>query len=101
IVLETEQIVDDVEALLALGPVDAADIDQLLEQAARIVTQEGQQRDQLVWRRLKHQLAQPYIRGNDRASGRLLDVLAEFLKGFAHRTIVPVRRTFFWSCSTP
>src|SRR5262245_48136574 len=47
VVLEAEQIVDDVEALLTLRPVDTADIDELLEEAARIVAQEGQQRDQL------------------------------------------------------
>src|ERR1041384_7313648 len=58
VVLEAEQIVDDVEALLALGPIDAADVDELLEQAARIVAQESEERDDPVRRRLEHQLAQ-------------------------------------------
>jgi hypothetical protein len=38
---------------------------------------------------------------HDRALVRLRDVLAEFLERFGHRMIVPVLRTFFWSCNTP
>ena len=90
VVLEAEQIVDDVEALLALGPVDAADIHQLLEQAARIVAQEGQQRDQLVAASCRAS-ARPGARRRrrPRRRSRLRDVLAELLQRLGHRTIVP------------
>src|SRR5258707_480608 len=58
VVLEAEQIVYDVEALLALRPVDTADIDELLEQAPWIVAQEDEQRDQAVRPGVEHQLSQ-------------------------------------------
>ena len=75
--------------------------DKLLEQAARVVTQEGEQRDQAFRPGVEHQLAQTHIGCHHGALVRLRDVLAEFLEQVGHRTIVPVLRTFFWSCSTP
>jgi hypothetical protein len=102
VVLDAEQIVDHVEALLALRPVDTADVDQLREQALGIVAQIGQQRDHLVRRGVEHQLAKTSFGLRDHTHLRLDDVVAEFLESLAHqRTSVPVRRTFFWSWSTP
>jgi hypothetical protein len=85
-----------------LRPVDAADIDQLLEQAPGVVAQEGDQRDQLVRPGVEHQLAQANVGGHHGVAGRLSDVVAELLQRFGHqRTSVPVRRTFFCSWRTP
>ncbi len=41
--LHAQQVVDDVEPLGPFGIIDAADVDQDLEQAFRIVAQEGEQ----------------------------------------------------------
>ena len=43
--IQAEQVVDDLEALRPLGIVDAADVDELLEPAVRIVAQEGEHAD--------------------------------------------------------
>ncbi len=102
VVLQAEQIVDDVEALLALWPIDATDVDELLEQALWVVTQEREQTDQLVGRALQHQFAEANVAARHRTGGRLDDVVAKFLQRLIHqRTSVPVRRIFFWSCRMP
>ena len=52
-----QQVIDHVEALLALGIVDAADVDEADEAAFGIVAQEGQHADDLGGLGLQRQLA--------------------------------------------
>jgi hypothetical protein len=48
--LDAQQVIDDLEAVGARRVVDAADVDQHLETATRIVAQEGQSLDHAVAR---------------------------------------------------
>ncbi len=99
-------MIDDVEALGAVGIVDAGQIDELAESQIGVVAQVGQQVHDAVTCGLQRQLAISDLESGDRAAGGGLDPLAEpgqilVRDGVAHRSIVPVRRIFFCSCSTP
>ncbi len=61
------KIVDDVEALGPLGIIDAANIDQHLEEAFRIVAQEGEQPRHRIALHRDHQLVM-----RDRGPGHVL-----------------------------
>src|SRR5262249_6704794 len=56
--LKAQEMVDDVEAVFARGIVDAANIDQAAEQAARIIAQIAQNVGDLVAVDLQRQLAE-------------------------------------------
>ncbi len=103
---QRQQMIDHVESLGAVGIVGAADVDQLLEAAAGIVTQDGQHLDDGCGVRLDGQLVEGHGVAGDGLAGARLDQLAEpvqllVARAIAHRSMVPVRRIFFCSCSTP
>src|SRR5688572_27160120 len=52
-----EQMIDDLEALLPLGIIDAANVDEAAEAAFRIVAQELHRARQLLARHVKRELA--------------------------------------------
>ena len=97
-------MIDHVEALLAVGIVDAADVDEADEAAFGIVAQEGQHADDLGGLGLQRQLAIGIGRAGDRGTQFRGDVIAQVLQGFSHssqRSMVPVRRIFFCNCRMP
>ncbi len=96
-------MIDDVEAALACRPVDARDVDQDLEEAARIVAQELQNLDDLRALDRDGQLAEGDARRYERATELCGDVVSKRaqVSGHRHRSIVPVRRIFLCNSSTP
>ena len=96
-------MIDHVEALFAVGVVHAADVGEAHETAFGIVTQEAQHADDFCGLGLHRQLAIFHVKARHRASELRGDVFAQFVQGLSHhqRSIVPVRRIFFCSCSTP
>ena len=94
-----QQMIDDVEALLAVGVVHAADVDEADETAIGIVAEEFKDADDVGGLRPDRQLAVFHLEARHRASKAGGDVLAQFLQGLSHhqRSIVPVRRIFFCS----
>ena len=57
-------MIDDVEPLLALGIIDAANVDQAAEAAQRIVAQEPDDLGDLVALDLDGELAERHLRAN-------------------------------------
>ena len=101
-------MIDHVEPLAALGIVHAANIDQRLEEAERIVPQEADEFEQRPALDGKGQLAMADMGGDDASPLRGQDMAAHILKRFgaveflfAHRSIDPSRRIFFCSCRKP
>ena len=97
-------MIDDVEAPLAAGPVDRRHVDEADELAALVVAQEAHDLDDLGRLRGDRQLAVGDRMPGHGAGQRRRERLAESVEGFAHarqRSIVPVRRIFFCSSSTP
>ncbi len=102
VLLRREEMIDDVEALLARRPVHRGHIDDVPELAARIVAQE--RRDLHDVGRLcgDRQFAIGDGMPGDRAGQRAHDRFAQCVECLAHqRSIVPVRRIFFCSSITP
>ena len=72
-----------------------------------VVAQEGHDLAQVARRRADGELAKDDLMGGDRAAKRTRDHLPQFLEiihgsdGTPQRSIVPVRRIFFCSSSTP
>ena len=95
-------MIDDVEPLLARRPVDRRHIDEADELAARIVAQEGHDLDDVGRLGGDGQLAIGDRMAGDGAGQRGNDRFAQCVECLAHyRSIVPVRRIFFCSSSTP
>ena len=72
-------MIDHLEAPLAAGIIDAADIDQLAELAIGVVTQEGQHRDDGVPVHLDGQLSVGDLGARHHFRQRAKNVFAEFL----------------------
>ena len=84
IVGEAQKIVDDVEAALAVGVIDAADVDKHAEPAVRIVAQEGQDRNNRLGRGLHGQFAVRHRCRRNRIRQGGGDGLAKFYERFVH-----------------
>ncbi|EGE55703.1 hypothetical protein RHECNPAF_8900119 [Rhizobium etli CNPAF512] len=84
ILLRRQQVIDDIEAQLALRPVDTANIDQVDETAFGVVTQEGQKRDQVFTRRRQRQLAILQLRCGDQVAARFAKIGRKLSQGFTH-----------------
>src|SRR3954452_1558375 len=82
--LGREQMVDDVEAALAPGPVDRRDVEQAQELAALVVAQEGRELHNVARDRMNRQLAVRHRVARDRARQRAGDGLAKFVERFIH-----------------
>jgi hypothetical protein len=113
--LQAQQVIDDVEALLALRIVDAADVDQLLELAVRVVAQKvstardrsaaDDDRQLAVAIRLRSPITIARAHGlpGARQAGSSQPSSFRHVASarLAQRSNVPVRRIFFCSCSMP
>ena len=82
VMLEREQVIDDLEALLALGVVDAAEIDQLLELALRLVAQVAQHALDRAGLHAERQLAAHQGGVEQNVAERRRDLLEEVAQGF-------------------
>jgi hypothetical protein len=99
-----QQMVDHVETPRALRIVHPADVDQHLE--TMVVAKRAHGRDDLRKLRRDSEVAIGHLRAGEDARAIEHQGLADRLQlgvGLrpAHRTMVPVRRIFFCSCSTP
>jgi len=106
VLVEREQVVDHVEPPGPVRIVHGGQVDQLDEAQRRVVPQLGQDLADALGGRLERQFAEGDLERRRRAGGIGDDPLAELGQrfvgdGVAHRSIVPVRRIFFCSCSTP
>ena len=102
-----QQMIDDVEALLARRPVDRRDVDEADELAARIVAQEASATSTMS-ARVAVMVSSPNATrtaGTAPAERAATMARAELVErrrpSPPHRSIVPVRRIFFCSSSTP
>ena len=122
VVLEREQVIDHLEALLALRIVDAAQIDQHLEPTVRLVAQIGQYPHDRAGLDQEGQLAADHGAAAEHVAQRRSDLVEQLTQrvgalGDGHdghgaltrrrsplpdqRSIVPVRRIFRCSKRTP
>ena len=62
--VQRQQVIDDIEALLAVGIVDTADVDELLEEGAGIIVQPLHQPQQQRARDGDRELAVRHFRGD-------------------------------------
>jgi len=85
-----QEVVHNIESRRPVRPIDAANIDQLLELALRIVAQEHQQADQRVARRRHRQLVMGDLGSPREVRRRGDDIIAEIDKGLVHS--VPEKR---------
>src|SRR4051812_35149601 len=82
-----QEMVDDVEALLAPGPIDRGDVDNAAEQAAGIVTQESCDLDDVRGPYRHGQFAARDDIAGDRRAEILFDDLTEPVENFVHRPL--------------
>jgi hypothetical protein len=86
-----EEVIDHVEALLASRIIDAADVDEGIEQAARIIAQEGQHAHDVVARHQDRQFAVGDLAVEDGRPKRVGEVVAKLLQVCAHCGSVSAR----------
>ena len=79
-------MIDHVEAALALGVVDAANVDQATEAAIWIVAQKLKNRNKLLAVDLDAELAKGHLRGQDRGAEAICEISAELVKGVVHQS---------------
>src|SRR5262249_22485669 len=79
-----EQVIDDVKAFLAAGPVDAADVDQDLEEALWVVPQMLQDGDDLVAMDVDRELAHCDARGHEPAIEALSEICPQRVRALSH-----------------
>ncbi len=105
IMLQRQQVVDDLEALFAGRIIDAANIHQLLELAVAVVAQERHHLGDGGGADGDHQFALGDFPGQHVLRQGRGEIIPEVLQGLRHGisylAMVPVRRIFFCSCSTP
>ena len=111
VLARAEQVIDDVEALLALRPVDAADVDEVDEGEPRIVAQELRRTATIsppaTVTVSSPKAIVPFESPPPSAPRRCIRRAPSASRPCdarpvaAYRSIVPVRRIFFCSSSTP
>ena len=103
VVLRRKQVIDDVETLFAARPVDRRDVDDVPEQATRIVAQKAHHRHDVARLGVHRQFVMRDRIALDGRRERVSDRPAERVECLIHvqRSIVEVRRIFFCSRSTP
>ncbi len=98
-------MINDVEAFGALGVIGAADVDQLVE-TERFQAQLGDHVRDLVARHGQGQFAEGQLGIEQHVTKSGARGIGQGLQLFdghrvSYRRIPPVRRIFFWSCSSP
>ena len=78
-------MIDDVESSLALGIVDAANVDQAAEAAGRIVAQEFDRGEKLLALDLDGELAKRHAPAGQRGPEAICKISAKLVKGFVHQ----------------
>ena len=103
VVLGRKQMIDHVETLFAPRPVNRGHVDDIPEQAARIVAQKAHHRNDVARLRLDRQFMMRNRMPLTEAVSASAIVTAESIEDFIHRqrSIVAVRRIFFCRRSTP
>src|SRR5581483_8105669 len=81
----TEQMVDDIEALLTVGKVHTADVDQAAEAAERILFEDGHDLNEIVARNLDGELAKCDLGAQELRSETVAQVAGKLVKGFVHQ----------------
>ena len=99
-------MIDDVETPLARRPVDRGDVDEAVELAALVIAQERDDLDDVARRRRDGQLVVRDPMADHRAGSAPAMVSprrssVSSIGYLLQRSIVPVRRIFFCSSSTP
>ena len=79
-----QQMIDDVEALLAVGIVGAANIDRTAEAAERIVAEESDHLDQVVARDLDGQLAERDLGLEQLRAEAVREIASKLIESFVH-----------------
>src|SRR5262249_46115711 len=86
VLLGRQQMIDDVEAAFAAGPVDRGNVDDAPELASFVVTQKRGELHNLARDRVDRQLSVGNAIADDRAWKRAGDGLAEFIEPIVHCT---------------
>ena len=96
-------MIDDIETLLALRIVGAADVCEADKAAGLVIAQEGQDLHDLGSLRLDCEFPVGHRRAGHGASKFRGDEFAKLFECLSHaqRSIVPVRRIFFCNCRMP
>ena len=76
VLLERQQVVDHLEALLALGVIGRGDVHELLELAVLVVAQIGQHLDDAVAMHLQRQFVVLHLRPNEDLGERQPDIFS-------------------------
>ncbi len=77
-------MIDDVESLLALGVIDAANVDQTSEAAAAVVAQEPDDLGNVATLDRDGELAERDLRACELRSERVAEIGGELVKGVVH-----------------